>query len=120
MENAKIPLVSFKPDVRKAPDKAIRPHLEHWRPFSSNALSIYPQRCGSRFVLAAVAEGILPKPRVRNRLAGSGVPTFRGIFNIGWFSHEGVGTLAIPRILCLVLAIMRVIAGRWIRRAKKI
>jgi ABC-type branched-subunit amino acid transport system permease subunit len=46
--------------------------------------------------------------------------TFRGILNNSWFSHETVGFLAIPWIACLVLAVVGVIAGLWLRRASKI
>jgi hypothetical protein len=75
--------------------------------------------CPLAFALAVIAAAILPiaatvlvwPPQER---------TFCGIFNTGWFSHEAVGFLAIPWIACLALAVLGVIAGRWLRRANKI
>jgi hypothetical protein len=71
------------------------------------------------FALAVICAAILPMaasvlawpPKER---------TVRGIFNLGWFSHEAVGMLTIPWVLCLVLAVVGVIAGRWLGRAGKI
>jgi hypothetical protein len=72
------------------------------------------------FVLAVIAAVILPIAATVLLVWPPQERTFRGIVNNGWFSDESAGFLAIPWIVCLVFAIVGVIAGRWLRRANKI